>query len=69
MATYAKSGDVIAIVLSKAEANALMRLAETGDSHTNKSRMNGSQRDAMDRALRTITIACTPGSRSGAAIT
>ncbi len=68
MATYAKSGDVICLVFSKAEANALMELAEMGDTRIPKVSMNGSKRAAMDRALRTITTACTPGSRSGAAI-
>jgi hypothetical protein len=72
MAAYVKQQDQIVLILSKAEATALnerIRITD-GDAQEVYDAMplNTSTAAALDRAQRALSVACEPGSRSGAAI-
>lgn len=72
MAAYVKQHDQIVLILSKAEASALNdRILRTQDGWkvaADAFPQNGMKASALDRAQRALSVACEPGSRSGAAI-
>ena len=66
MSVYAKQGDNVVLLLSRAEANAL--LAHVYDDAESREKLkNGRTQEALQRAMKALTCACEPASRSGAA--
>lgn len=68
MAAYVKQADQVVLILSKAEANALLSLAAYAVDEEAVETRNHSVIEAQRRAFKALEIACEPGSRSGAAI-
>lgn len=68
MAIYAKQADQIVLVMSKAEANALLALATYAVDLEKVETKNHSVIEAQRRAFTALETACNPSSRSGAAI-
>ena len=68
MAAYVKQADQVVLIMSKAEAIALLNLAAYAVDKGVKLSTNNSVVEAQDRAFRALDVACNPGSRSGAAI-
>lgn len=72
MAAYVKQADQVVLILTKAEATALNnRLVEADQSCEDEELaepINNSTAAALDRARRALSVACEPGSRSGASI-
>jgi hypothetical protein len=68
MAAYVKQAEQIVLIFSKAEANALLDLALVGADRMGQNPVNGSTADARIRSVKALEVACTPSSRSGAAI-
>jgi len=69
MSAYVKQGDQVVLLLSRAEANALLSLAAYAVDREEVETKNHSVIEAQRRAFRALEIACDAGSRSGAAIT
>ncbi len=67
MAAYVKQADQVALILSKAEASALLELALNGEDKAATEAVNNSTASARNRAVRALEVACNPGSRVGAA--
>ena len=68
MAAYVKQGEQIVLLLSKAEATALLSLAAWAVDSEAVETKNHSVIEAQRRAFKALEIACEPSSRSGAAI-
>ena len=68
MAAYVKQADHVVLILSKAEAKALLDLATWAFDRGAVLSKNNSVVEAQDRAFKALDVACNPGSRSGAAI-
>jgi len=69
MAAYVKQSDQVVLILSKAEANALLSLAAYAVDEEAVETKNHSVVEAQRRAFQALEVACQPGSRMGAAIT
>lgn len=68
MSAYVKQGDQIVLLLSKAEAKALLSLAAYAVDEEAVETRNHAVIEAQRRAFKALEIACEPSSRSGAAI-
>ena len=68
MSAYVKQADQVVLLLSKAEAQALLTLATYALDRGAVLSKNISVVEAQDRAFRALSVACERSSRSGAAI-
>ncbi len=66
MAAYVKQADQVALIFSKAEANALNDLVQWALARRRDTPQNNMTASAEERAVRAVETACMTGSRMGA---